>query len=137
MGIGCMQQMICGNSRKLGSQFGTTQRNNFIGMKFQGQFLADAGTAQTLVPVRYGIAVVVYAVLMLVLTPFSFLQSGCALGVDALLSAQDAGIGSKIDEEAGSFRREHSGGFYGYWLRQHRYCDERTGRLGQHRLQHT
>ena len=29
---------------------------------FQGQFLADAGTAQTLVPVRYGIAVVVYAV---------------------------------------------------------------------------
>lgn len=31
----------------------------------------------------------------------------------------------------------HHGGFYGYWLRQHRYCDERTGRLGQHRLQHT
>ena len=30
--------------------------------KRQGQFLADAGTAQTLVPVRYGIAVVVYAV---------------------------------------------------------------------------
>ena len=29
------------------------------------------------------------AVLMLVLTPFSFLQSGCALGVDALLSAQN------------------------------------------------
>ena len=29
---------------------------------FQGQFLADTGTAQTLVPVRNGIAVVVYAV---------------------------------------------------------------------------
>jgi len=42
-----MQQMIRGNSRKLGSQFGTTQRNDFIGMEFQAQTIFLGSLQQT------------------------------------------------------------------------------------------
>lgn len=41
-------------------------------------------------------------------SPSRFLKD---IDIRFLRLPQDAGIGSKIDEEAGSFRREHSGGF--------------------------
>ena len=66
------------------AQIGTAPLVIFYFSRFSTHFLL---TNLWVIPM---VTLILYsAVLMLVLTPFSFLQSGCALGVDALLSAQN------------------------------------------------
>lgn len=66
------------------AQIGTAPLVIFYFSRFSTHFLL---TNLWVIPM---VTLILYsAVLMLVLTPFSFLQSGCALVVDALLSAQN------------------------------------------------
>ena len=68
----------------IAAQIGTAPLVIFYFSRFSTHFLL---TNLWVIPM---VTLILYsAVLMLVLTPFSFLQSGCALGVDALLSAQN------------------------------------------------